>query len=92
MGKIFLVVACGFFAGFFHLVKGEGLKWNSRLQTFWLVLLIFCMGVSIGRNAEVIRNLPILGGRAALFSILAVAGSVIAVSIVSRLFLKGDSK
>lgn len=87
MWKIFLVLAVGFLIGFFRLIKEKQIKMNSRLQTLWLLLLIFCMGVSIGRNGEVIQNLPVLGGKALLFAVLAVVGSIAVVLILSKLFL-----
>ncbi|MDD3394723.1 MAG: LysO family transporter [Anaerotignum sp.] len=90
MWKIFLVLAVGFSIGFFGLIKDKQIKINSHLQTLWLLLLIFCMGVSIGRNGEVIQNLPALGGKALLFAVLAVVGSVAFVFILSKLFLEKE--
>ena len=49
MAKIFIVLALGFVVGFCGILKEKGLKINAKLQTVWLMLLIFCMGVSIGR-------------------------------------------
>ena len=57
MWDIFLVVGVGFFIGYKGLIKEKGIKLNSKLQTVWLMLLIFCMGVSIGRNGEIVKNL-----------------------------------
>lgn len=88
MGKIFLVLLLGFGLGLSGIVKGRGIQVNNRLQTVWLLLLIFCMGVSIGRSEEVIQNLPTLGGRALLFSVLTVLGSVVLVFLVSKVFLE----
>ena len=65
---------------------------NSRLQTVWLLLLIFCMGVSIGRNGEVVRSLPILGGKALLFAVMTAIGSIAVVYILSTLFLEKEGK
>lgn len=91
MAKIFLVLGLGFFIGFFGLLKEKGLKINAKLQTVWLMLLIFCMGVSIGRNGEIISALPSLGGKALLFTVLAAAGSVAAVYFLTKIFLgKGE--
>ena len=58
MWDIFLVVGIGFFIGYKGLIKEKGIKLNSKLQTVWLMLLIFCMGVSIGRNGDIVKNLP----------------------------------
>ncbi len=93
MWKIFLALAMGFLIGFFGLLKEKQIKLNCRLQTLWLMLLIFCMGVSIGRNGDVIKNLPFLGGKALLYALLAVIGSIGFVFFFSKLFLeKGDEK
>ena len=71
---------------------GRGSRWNSRLQTVWLLLLIFCMGVSIGRNGEVVRSLPLLGGKAVLFAVMTAIGSIAVVYILSTLFLEKEGK
>ncbi|WP_312060964.1 LysO family transporter [Anaerotignum sp.] len=92
MWKIFLVLAIGFAIGFLGLLKEKHIKLNCRLQTLWLMLLIFCMGVSIGRNGEVIRNLPALGGKALLFAILAVIGSILFVFLLSKLFFEKEGE
>ena len=90
MWDIFLVVGIGFFIGYKGLIKEKGIKLNSKLQTVWLMLLIFCMGVSIGRNGEIVKDLPILGGKAILFAIMTALCSTIVVYIFSRLFLEKE--
>lgn len=92
MGKIFLVLGLGFLIGYKGLLRERGIRWNSRFQTVFLLLLIFCMGVSIGRNEEILRNLPLLGGRALLFAMMAIIGSVLAVYILSILFLRKEGR
>ena len=90
MEKIFLAVGIGFFIGFKGLLKEKGILLNTKLQTVWLMLLIFCMGVSIGRNGDIVKNLPALGGKAVLFSVMTIIGSVIVVYILSTLFLQKE--
>jgi len=92
MWDIFLVVGVGFFIGYKGLIKEKGIKLNSKMQTVWLMLLIFCMGVSIGRNGEIVRNLPILGGKAVLFAVMTALCSTIVVYIFSRLFLDKEGE
>ena len=92
MGRIFLAVGVGFFIGFKGLLKETGIKWNGKLQTVWLLLLIFCMGVSIGRNGDIIKNLPLLGGKAVLFALLTALGSILIVYLLSALFLEKEGK
>ena len=92
MGKIFLVLGLGFLIGYKGVLQEKGLRMNGRLQTAFLLLLIFCMGVSIGRNGEILRNLPLLGGKALLFAVFAILGSTLAGYFLSRLFLQKEGK
>lgn len=92
MGKIFLVLGLGFLIGYKGVLQEKGLRMNGRLQTAFLLLLIFCMGVSIGRNGEILRNLPLLGRKALLFAVFAILGSTLAVYFLSRLFLQKEGK
>ncbi len=92
MGKIFLVLGLGFLIGYKGFLQEKGLRLNGHLQTAFLLLLIFCMGVSIGRNGEILRNLPLLGGKALLFAVFAILGSTLAVYFLSRLFLQKEGK
>ena len=90
MWDIFLAVGLGFFIGYKGFIKEKGIKWNSKLQTVWLMLLIFCMGVSIGRNGDIVKNLPLLGGKAILFAVITALCSTIVVYILSSLFLEKE--
>ena len=92
MWKIFLAVGIGFFIGYKGFLNEKGIKINSKLQTVWLMLLIFCMGVSIGRNGDIVKNLPLLGGKAILFAILTALCSTIVVYFLSTLFLEKEGK
>lgn len=92
MWDIFLVVGVGFFIGYKGLIKEKGIKLNSKLQTVWLMLLIFCMGVSIGRNGDIVKNLPVLGGKAVLFAVITAVCSTIVVYVFSRLFLEKEGE
>ena len=93
MREIFLVVGIGFLIGYKGLIKEKGIKLNSKLQTVWLMLLIFCMGVSIGRNGDIVKNLPLLGGKAILFAVMTALCSTIVVYFISTFFFrKGEKK
>ena len=92
MREIFLVVGIGFLIGYKGLIKEKGIKLNSKLQTIWLMLLIFCMGVGIGRNGDIVKNLPVLGGKAVLFAIMTALCSTVVVYVFSSLFLEKEGK
>ena len=92
MWDIFLAVGLGFFIGYKGFLKEKGIRLNSKLQMVWLMLLIFCMGVSIGRNGEIVKNLPLLGGKAALFAVMTSLCSILVVYLLSSLFLGKEEK
>ena len=92
MWDIFLAVGLGFLIGYKGFIKEKGIKLNSKLHTVWLMLLIFCMGVSIGRNGDIVKNLPLLGGKAVLFALMTALCSTIVVYILSHLFLEKEGK
>lgn len=92
MIKIFLVLIVGFLIGYGGVLSQRQISWNGRLQTVWLLLLIFSMGVSIGKNGEVMQNLSVLGFRALVFAVFAIIGSVACVFVISRYFLEKGEK
>ena len=92
MRYIFLAIGLGVLIGYQGWIRERGIRWNSRLQTVWLLLLIFCMGVSIGRNGAVVSSLPLLGGKAVLFAVMTAIGSIAVVYILSTLFLEKEGK
>ena len=86
MRYIFLAIGLGVLIGYQGWIRERGIRWNSRLQTVWL------LGVSIGRNGEVVRSLPLLGGKAVLFAVMTAIGSIAVVYILSTLFLEKEGK
>ena len=82
MRYIVLAIGLGVLIGYQGWIRERGIRWNSRLQT----------GVSIGRNGEVVRSLPLLGGKAVLFAVMTAIGSIAVVYILSTLFLEKEGK
>lgn len=92
MSTIFISLAIGFFIGYKKFLSDKMIRLNSKLQTVWLLLLIFSMGVSIGADKEVISQLPTLGWKAFLFAVFAVVMSILVVYLFSFWIDKGDKK
>jgi uncharacterized transporter YbjL len=57
-------------------------KLLNQLLLFSIYLLLFLMGVNIGSNEQLIKNLSSLGWQALLLTIGAVIGSIIAAKIL----------
>ena len=81
MGLMLLGILLG------RLLRGQ--RWLgalSRCFTPAIMLLLFSLGVAVGGNEELIRNLPLLGGKALLLTLAGVAGSLACVAVIRRWF------
>ncbi len=92
MAKIIVVLAIGFLIGYKNILTEKGVKYNAKLQTVWLMLLVFFMGISVGQNGEVISNLPVIGLKAAVYAVLAVLGSILVIRLLSGLLSEKEEK
>lgn len=83
------VIALGVFVGSRKAVRARELKWLGRLQTVALMFLILALGVEIGADEQVIASLGTIGWSALVITVLALAGSVLAV-LAARKLLRLD--
>lgn len=70
------------------------LKANGVFQMLLTGILIFIMGVSLGSRENFFAELAELGWKSVLFMLAAVAGSIVIVYILTKLFMKdkGEKK
>ncbi|MEG1562681.1 MAG: LysO family transporter [Bacteroides sp.] len=61
-----------------YLLRSKKLSWIHRIITVLIWLLLFLLGIDVGGNQTIIQGLHTLGLEAALITIAAVAGSVLA--------------
>lgn len=61
---------------------------NEKVQLLGLLLLLFSMGISIGANEEVVKNLNNIGLQALTFAVFTTLGSIVFVYFVSKRFGK----
>lgn len=58
----------------------------QRAITPTILLMLFVLGVAVGSDAELMGNLPLLGGRALALTLAGVGGSMIGVLLIRRYF------
>lgn len=95
IGLILLMLGLGIFIGSRPSIRTAPLPWLGKAQMVLLFLLIFVLGVNIGSDPEIVASLGELGLSALLVTLLAMAGSVVAVFLVRRLLgltAKGQKK
>ena len=92
MINILISLLLGFFIGYKKSLSEKMTVLNTKLQTVFLLLLIFVMGMSIGMDKTILTQLPTLGGTAFIFAVAVCIGSVAVVYIISRVFFREDKK
>lgn len=56
--------------------------------SYTILLLLFLLGISVGANEAIVKNLTTLGGQAFLIALAATSGSVLSAWVVYHLFFK----
>lgn len=90
---IILFMLAGILAGFFVISRdktGKTLKICGRIQQAATVALLFAMGLWLGGNPDFWRDIKSIGLFGALFACVTIAGSVLAVFLLSKLLLKSE--
>lgn len=80
---MFLGVGLGFL-----LKKIRGLEHISKTISYTIYLLLFLLGISVGANQEIVKNLASLGWQALTLAVAGSVGSALAAWVVYRWFFK----
>lgn len=92
MSQILIALVLGAIIGYFVKLSPRGTKINGKLQQIGVIFLLFSMGVSIGADSDIIKNLPVIGLKAFLFAAATIGCSIIVVYILSEKFLVNKSE
>ena len=79
------MLALGSLVGSRRSVRSRTLPWLGRLQFVALIILIAILGVAIGADDKVISSLGEICLSALVITVFALAGSLLAVTLVRRL-------
>ncbi len=88
MVEILLLMASGMLFGYLLRRKKKVLLIVERLTVWSIFLLLFFMGLSIGRDPVIIQSLPSLGLTALLITIGGIAGSILLAGLMWKLFFR----
>ncbi len=87
LGILFL----GLFLGFVLQKKKNIEKITDKLIMISIFLLLFFIGIDVGSNELIIKNLPIIGFNALILTLGAIAGTILLSTIVYKYFFKSDN-
>jgi uncharacterized membrane protein YbjE (DUF340 family) len=83
-----LLLIGGILAGFLIRKKAALTALADRLAGVSILILLFLLGLSLGRDDAVLRNLSLYGIQAVVLTVGALAGSVLLSLIVYRVFFR----
>jgi uncharacterized membrane protein YbjE (DUF340 family) len=92
MSIVFASLIIGGIIGYLDIVPEMTNKKLNNLTTFGLIVLLFSMGTKIGSNQEVLSMIKTISLQAFMLAAGAVFGSIVAVKIVSNVFIRQQSK
>lgn len=92
MVKYLVLFILGGLAGRFINLTEKKQKMVSKFQTFSVIFILFIMGINLGKNDELIKNLGGLGLKSLAFALSPMVFSVLFVSIYEKIFKKKEEK
>lgn len=91
MFKILSIMFIGIGIGYLFR-KISILQKTEKTISITILLLLFMLGISVGSNELIIKNIGKFGWQAIIISSLSLIGSLIATSLIVKLAKKGDRK
>ncbi|MDX9854439.1 MAG: LysO family transporter [Tenuifilaceae bacterium] len=92
MLTVVLIMTAGMVAGYLLRQKRKLISLSERLTTWAIYLLLFLLGIAIGTNDEIIRNLHTLGVKALAITIGGVLGSILLAWVTYHFLFKKDEE
>lgn len=91
MFTILSIMICGIILGF-AFRKINVLQKTEKTISVTILALLFMLGLSVGSNKMIINNLGEFGSQAFILALLGLTGSLVATTLIVRLFRKGGER
>lgn len=88
MVDVMAVLAAGILTGLLLRKRGRFLFFAGKAAAIVVFALLFLLGLSVGANKTVLKNLRQVGAHAALITAAGIAGSVLLAAVLSRFLLR----
>lgn len=88
MLTVVAIMTLGILVGFVIRSKPKIVALSDKLTIWAIFLLLFLLGLAIGANEVIVKNLPLLGLKALAIAIGGVVGSVLLAWVAYRLWFK----
>ncbi len=87
---VVLLMSLGMTLGFLVRKKSDVLAKLDRWITYTIYLLLFLLGLTVGKNDMVVHNIHNIGINALIITLAAIAGSVFVCWLVYSLFFRSS--
>lgn len=92
MIAILVVLSAGILVGLLLIGKPKLHQINNHLLNWAIYLLLFLLGISVGTNEEVIKNMGKIGYEAIAIAVASITGSVLLSGLLFKLLFKQNEK
>ncbi len=92
MITVLVIMTTGILIGWLFHNQKKFLKTTDKLSNWAIYLLLFLLGLSVGTNEKILKNLDQIGIQAILITVFAVLGSVLVSWITYIIFFKKDER
>jgi uncharacterized membrane protein YbjE (DUF340 family) len=92
MLTVILIMTAGMIAGFLLRRRKELYKRLDQTVSIVIYLLLFLLGLTVGQNRTIVENFHLIGVKALLITLAAVAGSVILAAVAYRFLFQKEHK
>lgn len=91
MFTILSIMILGIISGYIFR-RVEFLQKVEKSISVTILVMLFMLGLSVGSNKLIIKNLGEFGSQAIILAILSLTGSILITTLIIKLFRKGDKK
>jgi uncharacterized membrane protein YbjE (DUF340 family) len=84
--SLIISVLLGLLVGYYAKLPQGVVKKTALLQTICLLFMLFFMGINIGVDKDITKNLPSIGLRALVLALASIIGSILLVMSFSKLY------
>ncbi len=86
MYTIIIILVFGLLVGFFIRRKKKIIRFSDKLLMISIYLLLFLLGISIGKNSDIIGNFPRIGLKAIALTVGGILGSCVVSLFIYKFF------
>ena len=88
MLTVVALMSLGILIGVLLRKKKEIFRWVDRLVGYTIYLLLFLLGLSVGKNDLILKNIHLIGIQALIITLAAICGSILLCRLVYLFFFR----